>query len=201
MHKSREIRRVPVGWEHPKIDDPNFPSPYWRDPEEILHDLTTSEGYVKSTPELDLDRLEQRRAHYRKCRDALGLGDGEAFIPMHDQSFDEACEEWDDYLVQWALGTYPDQPKDMPWTLLGFEEWHGPRPSLRHVLSSFRPEFDSEPVFYQVYETITEGTPVSPVFPGFNELYRWLITDAGLDTPWGEEDALAFISPLVTATA
>jgi len=38
-----------------------------------------------------------------------------------------------------------------------------------------RPEFEAEPTHYQIYENITEGTPVSPVFTSKDDLIDWLI--------------------------
>ena len=39
----------------------------------------------------------------------------------------------------------------------------------------YRPDFDAEPTHYQIYETVSEGTPVSPVFANLEELQAWLI--------------------------
>ena len=39
----------------------------------------------------------------------------------------------------------------------------------------YRREWENEPTAYQVYETITEGTPVSPVLLNEDELRGWLI--------------------------
>lgn len=39
----------------------------------------------------------------------------------------------------------------------------------------YRPEWTEEPTHYQVYETVTEGTPVSPVFASLDEMQVWLI--------------------------
>ena len=39
----------------------------------------------------------------------------------------------------------------------------------------YRPEWTEEPTHYQMYETVSEGTPVSPVFASLDELVGWLI--------------------------
>lgn len=205
---SREIRRVPPGWKHPTVSDPDFPSPYWRDPEEILHSEAATESYVKAdiskhfetageanvgkVGDIDLDELAKRRARYNECRDAVGLEDGESFLPCIDYSLEEAQAEWDDYWRQWQEGTYPGQAQDedAPRDLESFEEWHGLRPTERHFFSTFRPPFEEAASCWQMYEVITEGTPISPVFCDINDLFRWMITDGGLDGKWNEEDAL-----------
>ena len=194
MKQNREIRSVPPGWQHPTIDDPTFPSPYWRNPEEILHSEVVNEGYVKK--ETGMDELEQRRERYMACRESVGLGDGQAFRPMIDYTLEDAQAEWDGYWQQWQEGTYPGQG-DQERTLETFEVWHGVRPAERHHLSTFRPDFDDDPTCWQMYETITEGTPVSPVFDNLNDLFRWMMFDGGLDGAYTEDEALELLTPSV----
>lgn len=38
-----------------------------------------------------------------------------------------------------------------------------------------RPAFGAEATWYQVYETVTEGTPVTPPFETLAELVDWLV--------------------------
>ena len=107
----REIRRVPLGWEHPKDDD----------------------------------------------------GD---FLPCHDHDFRSAMTKWFEDWKAWDAGTHPDR-KDRNYD---FWEWESiPDPETS------RPVFDSDPTCYQIYETVTEGTPVSPVFESLVILVQWLV--------------------------
>ena len=39
----------------------------------------------------------------------------------------------------------------------------------------YRPAWSEEPTAYQMYETVSEGTPVSPVFLTVDELRTWLL--------------------------
>lgn len=200
---NREIRRVPPGWEHPKSDDAEaFPAVAWSHASVITRNEMAHDSYLKASLEDrylgrsapgDPEENEERMKRVATYREAMGLGDGEVFIPLHDQSFEQACDEWDEYLAQWGLGTYPDQPQDMLRTLVGFEEWHGPRPSLRQGHSTFRPHFEEDASCYQLYETISEGTPISPVYCDINSLFRWMITDGGRDDKWTEEQALELV--------
>jgi len=67
------------------------------------------------------------------------------YIPLLDMTYEEALE-----------------------TCLDDEDWC-PEPEW------YRPAFDQEPTHYQVYEDVSEGTPVSPVFATEDELLAWLI--------------------------
>lgn len=104
VYMSREIRKVPKGWLHPKGQ-----LPY---------------GF-KYIPLLDPD--------YRDPKDGL----------------------------------YMDTPEDRFMNFDGY----GPRDH------------------YQIYETVSEGTPVSPVFESYEEMRRWLINEG-----YSEEAAAAFAS-------
>jgi len=201
--KNREIRCVPEGWEHPKSDDAEaFPSVQWAHASVITRNEMAHDSYMKASLEDrylgritpgDAQVNEARMGRVAIYRSAMGLEDGEVFIPLHDQSFEEACEEWESYLLQWIGGIYPDQPDDMDRTAPAFEEWHGPKPAQRGTYSTFRPHFEEPPTCWQLYETISEGTPISPVFYDVNDLYRWMITDGGRDDKWGQEEALELV--------
>lgn len=39
----------------------------------------------------------------------------------------------------------------------------------------YRPEWTEEPTHFQVYEEVTEGTPLSPVFESEEELVEWVV--------------------------
>lgn len=116
----REIRRVPLDWEHPKNE----------------------------------------RGH---------------FIPMYDKSHAAVVAAWTDGLVAWNRG---DEilPDGTPLAAAkavaeSWEEWEGGMPSPEW----YRPEFTSDPVGYQIYENVTEGTPISPVFATQDEMIVWLV--------------------------
>jgi len=91
------------------------------------------------------------------------------YIPMLDTTFDEAFHEWAEEYELWKAGNHPDQQKYNPGC--PFWEWHGPPPRP----GCHRPEFESEPTHYQIYETVSEGTPTSPIFATLGEMKEWLI--------------------------
>jgi len=104
----REIRRVPLGWEHPR-------------------------------------------------------GDNGRYKPMFDKDYDTAAQEWIANCIAW-------QPKD---SCKYYWQYAGPPPDEE----TSRPAFTAEPTCYQIYETVSEGTPKSPVFESLDELVAWLVAD------------------------
>ena len=121
---SREVRRVPADWQHPKGADGRY-------------------------------------------------------IPLFDGSFSKSAADWDEEAAQWAKGFKRDYPegweaKDSDDTET-FEEWDGERP----VESTYMPEWpEEERTHLQMYESTTEGTPVSPVMETPEELAHWLADNA-----------------------
>ena len=117
---SREVRRVPPSWEHPKGKD------------------------------------------------------GE-YVPLHDGSFSKEIALWDEGNKKWQEGFYLDkdewQTKTRDMNNYSYEEWDIPRP----VEVEYMPDWsESERTHYQMYESTTEGTPISPVMDSPESLARWL---------------------------
>lgn len=88
----------------------------------------------------------------------------------------EIIAEYDREKAQWESGAHPDQlpgglapgrdPKECSW-----EKWHGHRPLPEHYMPFWPAE---QATHWQMYETCTEGAPISPVFATPEELARWL---------------------------
>lgn len=120
---SREVRRVPPNWEHPRGPD----------------------GY---------------------------------YIPLFDNPYSEAARNWDLEKEQWERGFRRDHSKDEVVFIrrsrgekYSYIEWNGERPRPEQYM----PEWpESERTHYQIYETTTEGTPISPVMASPEELAHWL---------------------------
>ena len=80
------------------------------------------------------------------------------YKPLHDETWREAMRSWlDDYDDEWETWTDEDDIEAPP------------RPEY------YRPEWSEEPIAYQVYETVSEGTPKSPVFATQDDLRAWLL--------------------------
>lgn len=117
---SREVRRVPANWEHPKDKRGNL-------------------------------------------------------IPLHD-GFIKRLAEWDEGNAKWQEGLRSDWSGG--WEPIGpdiasktYEQWDGERPAQ----VDYMPDWPIEQrTHYQMYETCTEGTPISPVMDSPEKLARWL---------------------------
>lgn len=105
------------------------------------------------------------------------------FIPLFRGYFKEHAANWDWEAKQWNKGFYvrnfvfslliEDQdlwPKGPDQTGT-YEEWAGSRPEEHNYMPDW-PE--AERTHYQMYETATEGTPISPVMETPEALARWL---------------------------
>ncbi len=95
------------------------------------------------------------------------LKDGFDYIPMHDQTLKEAQAEWD----QSKLSFKPDEDYE------SFEDYEGERPTDSD--DQYRPEYDKPADHIQMYENVSEGTPVSPIFKTRQELSEWLVKEKG----------------------
>ena len=89
--------------------------------------------------------------------------------------FRQSLAEWEEGKRQWALGFRSDynggwKPKEADETM-SWEDWDGPRPEARHYMPEWPPE---QRTHWCMYETTSEGTPISPVFATPQELARWL---------------------------
>lgn len=123
----REIRMVPMGWEHPK--------------------------------------------------DAKGN-----YKPMYDRVYAEHRQEWLDNQRAWDDGTHPsliESPglkEDYPF----FSDWDGGPPDREY----YRDAWTEAANCFQMYETVSEGTPVTPVFETEDELVDYLVE---VGTLWGKK--------------
>jgi len=74
----------------------------------------------------------------------------EHYRPLYDRTYNEALADW--------------------------QEYDGADPKGKPGPEYYRPAFaEGEATHYQVYETVTEGTPTSPVFAMLDEVEQWLI--------------------------
>jgi len=96
--------------------------------------------------------------------------DEDGYLPMFDKDYDTACQEWIEEFNLWQKGEHPDQ-KQYNDTSKYYWDWDGMPPNCDY----YREPFSDEPTHYQIYETVSEGTPVSPVFETLDELANWLI--------------------------
>lgn len=104
----------------------------------------------------------------------------EVVHPLYDRDYATACAAWKAGLTRWEAGEDPDREAYRRDDGSPYEwwDWHGNPPDPEyHRARVWAPE---EATAYQVYETVTEGTPVSPVFATLDELRAWLVRAQGM---------------------
>lgn len=94
-------------------------------------------------------------------------------MPMHDVTYADARTAWLSGFDLWRQGRRPEQLEnpDASW-VKGRDWWEYESPPDR---DSYRPEFSEEPTWIQVYETVSEGTPVTPPFSTKKALVEYLV--------------------------
>ena len=63
-------------------------------------------------------------------------------------------------------------PKELAEALMTYEEWSGKRPEAERYMPEWSEE---EATHVMMYETTTEGTPMTPAFATPEELAQWLV--------------------------
>lgn len=122
----------------------------------------------------------------------LDRGNGNKFLqPMHDKTFQDAAAEWKSNFAKWEAGDRPDYCTDSSRSLEYWEYEDAP-PSDR---AYYRPWKGEEATWYQLWETVSEGTPVTPPFETKEALIDHLVTH-GTDydhRPWSLDQAKAMV--------
>ncbi len=99
--------------------------------------------------------------------------DGRAgYQPLYDECFEEAARKWKEAFVAWENGhnAYLNRPRT-PEDAGEYWEYNGDPPNRDYC----RPNWpDATQTHLQMYETTSEGTPISPVMETPEELARWL---------------------------
>ncbi len=133
----------------------------------------------------------------------------ERLQPILDSSYIEEMDGWIENHNLWQAGNHPDQIGENGSECKYFAEWEGGPPDVEY----YRPNWeDQEMTWYQVYETVSEGTPVSPPFETQQELIDYLVENgdfwdqsrrkdiqngrgfAGISCdPWSKEAAERFV--------
>ena len=98
------------------------------------------------------------------------------YIPLFDANVAQRQAEWDTGAAKWAEGLIDDyrggwEPKPAEIESETYADWSGERPDP----ADYMPQWDdAERTHLMMYETCTEGTPISPAFATPEELAHWL---------------------------
>lgn len=103
------------------------------------------------------------------------------YVPLYDRSAEAAWADWQEEFAKWLAGEH-DQviaeygaegyPKDEPYR--AFCNWHGTPPEPKYHRPAWK---EGEATWFQVYETVSEGTPVTPPFATKAELVEYLVAN------------------------
>lgn len=103
------------------------------------------------------------------------------YQPMHDETFDSAAEDWKERFAEWERGERPEYFDAEKYGHYEFWEWDTSPPDREY----YRPYKDEDATWYQVYETVSEGTPVTPPFSTQDELIDYLVKNGDF---WDQKD-------------
>lgn len=116
------------------------------------------------------------------CEDAKNHG-GQCYRPLYDSCYKDAADEYVENIVLWSKGAHPDQQDEGMARYKYYWDWDGAPPDE----GAYRPEWREEPTWFQVYETVSEGTPVTPAFPTRRELVDYLVSYGDTWNQWRGE--------------
>jgi len=111
------------------------------------------------------------------------------YTPLFDGNdcLEDEMAEWDRGNALWERGQHPAQQTAGSET---YEDYAGARPDPSHYMPCWPAE---DATHYMMYETTSEGTPISPLFETPEELAGWLADNdasAFADIGAGYEDWL-----------
>lgn len=105
----------------------------------------------------------------------------DGYQPLYDESYLGAITEWIKNHNLWLEGKHPDQLEDPKLKYKYYAEWAGNAPDVEYYRPDWKPE---EMTHYQLYETVSEGCPLSPPFSTKNKLVTWL---SNFKDYWGHQ--------------
>lgn len=99
-------------------------------------------------------------------------------IALYRENYEDALAEWKEGKEQWKNGFQPSysskgdkyEPKS-DYQTYSWKEYAGPKPKPEDYMPNWPVE---ERTHYMMYETTSEGTPISPAFATPEELAYWL---------------------------
>lgn len=130
------------------------------------------------------------------CDDAKRNG-GMCYRPLFDEDYENAANEWLAKNFAWERGEDPDRAKYEARTGERRYYWEWTDPPDRDY---FRPKWlPEEMTWFQMYETVSEGTPVTPPFATKAEIVDYLVKYGDSwdqnrgDGGWLRENAESFV--------
>lgn len=105
----------------------------------------------------------------------------EGFKPLYNRPYRKSINEWITEHQLWEKGEHPDQQDKDLEGYINYADYAGNPPDVE----SYRPDWrEEEMTWFQVYETVSEGTPVTPPFATREELVAYLVENGDF---WDQE--------------
>jgi hypothetical protein len=122
---------------------------------------------------------------------------------FRDQHYHDARREWIEGFMKWEAGTHPGLEHAVG-TEMDWWEWYGYPPDRAY----YRPWRDDEATWFQLWQNVSEGSPVSPPFATEEELIQYLAANGDFwdqkrekdwnvkprPNGWGDAAARAFVN-------
>ena len=110
------------------------------------------------------------------------------YHPLYDEDYFVRAEQWIKESAEWQEGIHKSQIQGYGKDTKYFWDYEGPPPDLEYYRClEHKTLFDGPADSYQIYETVSEGTPVSPKFTSLEDMISWLINEG-----YTKESATAF---------
>ena len=94
------------------------------------------------------------------------------YKPLFDGAgFADALREWNEENAKWSRGEFPDYASEESRGMT-YSEWAGDQPKTCDYMPAWP---DEQRTHLMMYETTSEGTPISPAFETPEELAQWLV--------------------------
>ena len=117
----------------------------------------------------------------RTCCHIPNCENYECYQPLYDETYEVSAQEWIGEFEKWQRGERPDYfsegDSEYYW------DWNGKPPNKLF----YRDYKDEDATWYQVYETVSEGTPVTPPFETEDELIDYLVINGDF---WYQKDQI-----------
>lgn len=127
-------------------------------------------------------KKDQDGIYYCRASNERMNHDDDSYLNLYDQTYESASAEWIAEFIEWHVnGKILSEYSKNYW------EYAGNPPDEAY----YRTYRDEEATWYQLYQTVGEGTPVSPPFATKEELVEYLVTHGDF---WQQNDRKRGIS-------
>lgn len=146
-------------------------------------------------PNWEHPRRECPHSPYSGGREEAKKNGGQCFLPFYDHDFETVARKWREGFVAWENGDRQSYLSESGKDLEFWEAEGGP-PDREYC----RPKWtEEEATWFQMYETVSQGTPVTPPFATKEELVDYLVANGdywdqhGFAGGWPRENAISFV--------